>query len=370
MNKLNAVFRLSLFLLTLSLPAAALSGNAYRLPVPMSREYNSIHYSVSPGIELISIVQTISEYPTVFGFLMQADSFQYKQEVWKKFGPLKDHPVVAWVTKTCMQPRKMNFSAPSNVMLYADDHVNLRSDLHFDDFVLSRAGGRDSLILFFDLLRDFAIRSSFNEFYEQHAGYYTGIIQHTISRLDSINHIKELESFYGAKQKSYNIVLVPLYSHVGYGNSIVYQNGEREMFDTMGPECIKDGLPFFGDTQYLKYMTRHEFSHPFVNPLTEKYWSEIKDYAGNYNFIPDAAKKNVCGEWQECINEFIVRAVSVDIAFHENKELGQQVSAKEKSRGVSYLEPLLTALQEYENNRSKYPTFESYYPKVLEVFKK
>jgi hypothetical protein len=344
--------------------------NPYRLPDPISKEYNSIHYMVSPQIELISIIQTISEYPTVFGFLMQEDSFQYKQEVLKKFGPFKSHPLVTWFNKISMQPRKMNFSAPSNLMLYADDHLNLRTDLHFDDFVLSRAGGRDSLLLFLDLLKDFAFQSSFNDFYEGHAGYYTSIIANTIAQLDSIDHIKELESFYGTRQKSYSIVLVSLYSHVGYGNSIVYSSGECEIFDTMGPQKIKDGAPFFGDNLYLKYLARHEFSHPFVNPLTEKYWDVIKEYAKNYESIPEVAKENACGDWQECINEFIIRAITVRLAFHESKELGLKVYEEEKSRGVSYLDPLLTTLQAYAHNRSQFPNFDSYYPKVLEVFKK
>jgi hypothetical protein len=46
-------------------------------------------------------------------------------------------------------------------------------------------------------------------------------------------------------------------------------------------------LPFFGDEEYLKYMIRHEFSHPFVNPMTEKYWQNIKDYSALYGSIPE-----------------------------------------------------------------------------------
>jgi hypothetical protein len=157
---------------------------------------------------------------------------------------------------------------------------------------------------------------------------------------------------------------------VGYGNSIVHRSGEREMFDTMGPQKIKDGAPFFGDNLYLKYFTRHEFSHPFVNPLTNKYWDAIKGYAKNYDAIPEEAKNNVCGDWQECINEFTIRAITVYLASHESELLGLQVYKEEKTRGVSYLDPLLTALQTYADNRSQFPNFDSYYLKVLEVFKK
>lgn len=344
--------------------------DSYRLPVPVSIEHNSINYIVLPQVELISIVQAIGDYPKTFGFLMQPDSFQYKEDVLKHFGAFRRHPAVEWFNKVCMQPRKMNFSAPAFIMLYTDSRLNLRTDLQFDDFVLSRAGGNDSLKQFLLLLKDFAAKSSFNKFYEEHAPYYHRMIDGTIAQVDSIDHVKELESFYGVRQKSYNIVLVSLYNHVGYGNWIVREDGASEVFDTMGPQCIKDGMPFFGDCDYLEYLTRHEFSHPFVNPLTDKYWSLVKAYSSNFDSIPETAKKNVCGDWKECIDEFTVRAVTVYIAFRESEKVGTEIYSRERRHGVSYLDSLLAAIEEYDGNRAKYPTFESYYPKLLLVFRK
>ena len=86
---------------------------------------------------------------------------------------------------------------------------------------------------------------------------------------------------------------------------------------------MENDNPVFGDDSYLKYMTRHEFSHALINPLTDRYWNSIKDNEDNYNLIPDRAKANVCGDWQECINEYIIRAVAVYIAGFENSESGK-----------------------------------------------
>jgi hypothetical protein len=268
-----------------------------------------------------------------------------------------------------MRPGKLNFSAPSNIMLYADEHLELRTDQQNDDFVFSRIGGKDTLLLFLGLLKDFAVTSSFNEFFESHTIYYKKLVSNTINELDSLNYISELETFYGVKQKSYNIVLVSLYSHVGFGNSIVDKNWKREIFDTMGPQKIRNRIPFFGDNNYFKYITRHEFSHPFVNPLTEKYWDSVKEHFKNYDSIPEVAKNNVCGDWQECINEFVIRAITVYLATNESKELGLQAHEEEKSRGVSYLDPLLKQIRYYQSNRSTYPTLESYYLELLRFFK-
>jgi hypothetical protein len=341
----------------------------FKIAESVTKVHNQINVGINPQIELISIVQTISKYPTVFGFLMSMDSSDYKTDIINHFGPFKDHPAVRMFDRLSMQPRMLNFSAPSNIMLYSDEYLNLRKDIKLDDFVISRAGGMDSLRMFLNLLCNFASQSAFNTFYSNHRDYYFKIIENTIKNLGSTNYISELESFYGKSQESYNIVLVSLYNYVGYGNSLLCSNDKRKIFNTMGPLKVVDNMPFFGDENYLKYFIRHEFSHPFVNPVTEKYWDLIKDYSKNYDSIPEVARKNVCGDWQECINEFIIRAITTQIGYNEADNTGLTYYKAEKSRGVSYMDGLLEKIRIYQVSRDTYPTFESFYPKIIEVFK-
>ncbi len=330
---------------------------------------NQITVGVLPQVELISIIQTISKYPTVLGFLMAQDSSEYKTDVTNHFKPYKDHPVVHMFDRLSLQPRMLNFSAPSNIMLYADRSLHLREDIELDDFVINRAGGRDSLEVFLDLLCDFAIQSSFSVFYQKHQAYYLKIVENTINNLGPINYISELEAFYGKKQKSYNIILVSLYNFVGFGNSLLCSNDQRELYNTMGPKTVINNIPYFGDENYLNDMIRHEFSHPFVNPLTEEHFDYIKDYSDKFDSIPEVARKNLCGDWQECINEFTIRAITTQLAYNESEKAGLQSYEKEKSRGVSYLNSLLNKIIYYQSNRKAYPTFESYYLNILDVFK-
>jgi hypothetical protein len=345
------------------------AGEPYKLPDKISREYNRIHVTIVPQVELISIVQTISAYPNVFDFLMAQDSSQYKNDVHRHFEPYERHPVVMMFDRLSLQPRMLNFSAPSNIMLYTNEYLELRADILHDDFVLDRAGGMDSLKVFLSLLEDFAQVSSFNTFFSDHISFYERIISETIHNLGYTNYIEELEYFYGKEQHSYTICLVSLYNHVGFGNSLLHPDNRREIFNTMGPQKVENDIPFYGDKEYIKYMIRHEFSHPFVNPLTEKYRDYIEEHSHKFEEIPEIAKRNVCGEWEECINEFIVRAVTVHLAHLEGEEAGSLAYEHEKSRGVIYLDPLLTSIRIYSDNRSQYPTFDSYYLQLLEIFR-
>jgi hypothetical protein len=342
----------------------------YKISKSVTKDYNQVIIGVFPQVELISIVQTISKYPTAFGFLMAGDTSIYRTDVINHFDSYKNHPAVLMFNRLSLQPRMLNFSAPSNIMLYTNESLDLRTDIELDDFVINRAGGIDSLRVFLRLLRDFAVQSSFNDFFLDHRDFYLAITENTIKNMGSINYISELENFYGKTQKSYNIILVTLYNFVGFGNSLLYSNEKREIYNTMGPKTVLNNIPFFGDEKYLKYMIRHEFSHPFINPLTEKYWNYIKDYSHNYDSIPEVARKNVCGDWQECINEFIIRAITTQIAYNESVDIGYQAYKKEISRGVSYLDELMDRIKLYESRRDTFPTFESFYPTILDVLRK
>jgi hypothetical protein len=347
----------------------ALAQNSYKAPEPVSRIKNHIEICVHPQVELISIIQTIGNYPSIFGFLMSKDSSGYKNDVFTYFSKYNEHQAVKMFDRLSSQPRMLNFSAPSNIMLYTDNNLCLRKDAELDTFVLNRSGGVDSLAVFLDLLRDFANQSSFNKFYEEHRNFYMEMVNTTAGNLGDRDYILELETFYGRKQKSYSIILVSLYNGVGFGNSLLFEDGTRELYNTMGSFKVENDVPFFGDASYLKYMIRHEFSHPFINPVTEKKWSYIEPWSSGYDLIPEIARKQVCGDWQECINEFVIRAVTTHLAKCESYETGKWAYEKEKSRGVIWLDDLLGKILVYQANREIYPTFESYYFEILDTFK-
>lgn len=359
------LFNLFLLLIFTNLQAQ----NSFQSPQEVTRIHNNIAVSILPKVELISIVQTISKYPTVLGFLMTKDSSQYKEDVVNHFKAFEGHPVIKMFDRLSLKPRGFNFSAPSNIMLYTDGSFQLKEDIELDDFVISRSGGIDSVKVFLNLLEDFAIKSSFNDFFEEHRDFYEDLVETTVGNLGSRDYISEIENFYGKKQKAYSLVLVSLYSYVGFGNSLLFPNGQREMYNTMGACKLKDGQPFFGNENYLKQLLRHEFSHPFINPLTEKYWDHIKDHSQRFDSIPEVARKTVCHEWEECVNEFTIRAIVTRFSYGESKEYGLRWYKREKSNGVSNLDLLLDKIRYYQSNREKYPTFDSYYKEILGVFK-
>jgi len=119
------------------------------------------------------------------------------------------------------------------------------------------------------------------------------------------------------------------------------------------------------DEYYFEYMQRHEFSHAFVNPLAIVHRSEVQRLASLFQKMPEVARKNMCGDWEECLNEQVVRAVTTYLAYCESETLGDRALEDERRRGAVLIDELLAGVRDYAAARNRYRTFESYYPMLL-----
>jgi hypothetical protein len=73
--------------------------------------------------------------------------------------------------------------------------------------------------------------------------------------------------------------------------------------------------------------------------------------------------------WLDCANEHLVRAVTARLAHHHiGAEAGRQALRDESGRGFRYIHALARRLEEYENHREAYPTFASFFPRLIAVF--
>jgi hypothetical protein len=198
------------------------------------------------------------------------------------------------------------------------------------------------------------------------AAYYTALIDQASVSLEAGNYVRQIEAFYGARQKRYTLVLVSLYGPVGFGPAIETQRGGREVYNILGPRNLTAGIPDFGSGNgYFEYMQRHEFSHSFVNPLAIRYAAEAARLAPLYERMPEVTRNSMCGDWEECLNEQVVRAVTTHFAYGDGQAAGDKALARERARGAVLVDEILAAVREYAASRNRYPTFQLYYPALL-----
>lgn len=333
----------------------------YILPVSVAR--NNINIVIDPRVEMMSIVQYLSDYDE---FITAAD-FAYRTRVDEFFAGFHDHKAVTMYED--MTYTGFRYSSPANFAL------SLTSDWQIDDraqlswHVLQGGGGIKNLTEFAAALQDFCIESNFYDFYVSNEDYYRDNVYRVAALLGDWDYVSELESYYGMHYQSFNILPVPLYAGGGGFGPHVERDGQIEIYSIL---CAFDDqmhgeVPQYGNDYIFKLLQRHEFSHSFVNRITEMYLEAVLEY--EYLLAPIQAEMDKLnyGSWITCFNEHVVRAVTTRLAFADNRQEGSKALARELEAGFIYTDVLVQALVEYENNRDIYPDLISFYPRLLEA---
>ncbi len=336
---------------------------------PVEKISGRLNIYIDPRIELLSAVQNTSGY----GILTKYD-YDYKSSMTEYFAAFDEHPAVRKFSD--MAGINFSYDAPPAVMLYLSQPPVLGNTKSYTSYLLKRGGGKRSLDDFTLKLSDFAREADFNGFYEANTDFYNAVVNKVFDDVAELNLEGKLTEYYGMNANSYNLILAPMFHPGGYGIRVESENAMHDVYAIIGPTDIYNQtagsynkLPGFSKENIVG-LVWHEFSHSFVNPTTEKNLREVNKYSKLFKPIKDIMSKQAYNNWEICVNEHIVRAVTTRMAYvYEGKKAGDISLAYEKSCGFYYVEALSKSLEIYEKNRDKYPTFEEYYPELIKVFK-
>lgn len=332
----------------------------YILPVSTTR--NHIRIAIDPRVELVAIVQYLSSYRK----LVTTADFSYRADVDRHFGQYRDHEAVSIYEE--MVETGFRFSSPANFALSLTTGLYLDESVRLSDHVLWGGGGKEQLERFAQALRDFSLKSKFSEFYADHEEYYRDNIYRVVDLLGDWDYVGELQGYYGMDYRSFSIIPVPLYGGGGGFGPHVEREGSVDAYCVLVPfdEEIQGDIPIYGTKSIFKLLLRHEFSHCFVNRVTDMYYDEAMKYQHLLNPIQEEMDALDYGFWLTCLNEHLVRAVTTRLAFADSPAEGRKALARELKEGFAYTDILVEALAEYEKNKDEF-NFISFYPQLLEA---
>jgi len=321
---------------------------------------------VDPRMELLIIAQSLSNYEEILRnrfsysskFIFHGPS-DYCEAIERHFGNYKNHKLIGLIND--LSSTGFWLGAPVETMLFLSPPPALEQTAEYSSFVVERSGGLDKLKEYTEALRDFASDSDFSRFFSSQHGYYERLKKQAAEMFKPYDSLALLEDYYGLCKSSYSVILYPL-SYGSYGQQL----GEAVYYI-----CGLDGsdLQAYSDA-LLNHTLWHEFSHPIINPLTEEQYPHIEAFLlKNEALKLKLESLGYRGPWDECINEHLIRAVTLRLA---EKVMGKpQAEAflhTEQQEGFSFVEALAEALKTYENNRAIYPTLKDYYKELLKVF--
>jgi hypothetical protein len=234
-----------------------------------------LNITIDPRIELLTALQQQADYD-----LLTNLNFTYKDEMNQYFKKYKNHKAVKIFRN--LSKKSFNYDAPPSAVLYFSNTLKLKDNSIIPNDLIARAAGKNRLLEFIDELRNFALESDFNNFYNQNIPFYQAMIDNVYNKVKEMGLIEALDGYYGMEVNSYNLILAPMLHAGGYGPKVEAKNGLYDVYGIIGPQGIiedSDGkiVPDYS-SETIQHIVWHEFSHSFINPLTEKHINEINTY--------------------------------------------------------------------------------------------
>lgn len=327
----------------------------------------NVKSTVDRRVELFSIVFRLAGNPE---YNMKLDK-KYVNDIHDYFDRYVDHPVIG-LAKKLAQEKNMGFSRVMFLAIALETKDGRFSIIKGAANTLAGKWDMGDASKFVDLINDFYRVTSFDDFFNTHKNNYSEAISrfdHSVTEFDQNWYL----NYYGEYDIVYQVILGLGDGGANYGPAVKPFNGKKFVFAIMGSWTFNAaGEPLFPKDVYLPYLI-HEFNHSFIDHLLED--GDMKDKLKASGQIllesqKEAMKLEGYEDWHSVINESLVRAsvVRYMIDHHHDQKIIQEEILKQTGKGFIWTKDLVLLLGEYESARSNYPTFKSFYPRIISFF--
>jgi hypothetical protein len=349
--------------------ADAAAGATNRLPPQIAQTPAAtpqLRVAVDPRVELLSLLFRLAgnrEYN-------QGKVESYNADVDKQFDAQRDHAAVK-LARQLRETRGVSFDACMSLAVHLNnaDELQLAVPLKPWPDGLDTRWTAESVNNFLAVARQFVKDSSFREFLQQHRPLYT----HTTSRLEALlkeGHLDWFHTYFGERPQAVFIVTPGLLNGgCCYGPRCRDAVGQEKSYCILGVwQTNRDGLQEF--TREMLGTVVHEFCHSYANAVVDRHRVELAA-AGEklFRHVAGAMRSQAYGDAQVLLRESLVRACTVR---YQRQYDGADAARKEidyhKSRSFLWTEELSHLLAEYEAQRDRYPTLESFAPRLVAFF--
>ncbi len=351
----------------LALFLAAGTTSSFAAPEPSSTA-PELRVVVDPRVELVSLIFRLAGNREYSRCLVPS----YAADVERQFDRFSEHPVVK-LARELRQSRGVSYDACMGlaVLLNGTSEPRLAVPLNpWPDF-LDQRWDAPSASKFVAAAGQFVKDTGFNGFIKAHEGLYRASESRMRSLMDKEAHLDWFNRFFGERPKAkFTLILGMLNGGSCYGPRCRDQAGTEELFCVLGVWTTDgQGLPVFGKD--VLSTVAHEFCHSYANPIIDRHASELRE-AGEQLYEPVAGRmrSQAYGNAVTMLRESLVRA---SVVRYLNRYEGEQSAAREiteqQARGFEWMKDLSGLLGQYEAARDRYPSLESFSPRLVGFFR-
>jgi len=327
---------------------------------------NEITVGYNENVELMSIMSRLAglkEY-------CYEEAGNYDRDIDSVFASFKRHPAVVFLQEI----HKKYHCSYDAIMSMA---LRLNRDNSAYHIVEEDSDGLDSRWKEVDkseftrLVTKFYNDTRFEIFFSNHKAFYDKCIEDYKAIVMKDLNIGWYGQFYGLPpSRDFRVIIAFVNGKNNYGVKRKLRGHREEVFNVQGYFVDKAGK--LGYNKNHQALLIHEFNHSFINYLLVDMNKLKMQEAGQYLFktVAWSMRGQNYGEWITMINESLVRAAVIRYLIYNgaNKKEVEDYLSYEISHGFRWMPELVGLLGMYEKKRAVYPTFESFYPKIIDFF--
>lgn len=292
-----------------------------------------INYVVDPRIELLSIIQVLSDETDEDNiFNKYYSNSAYTSLIKNKFEKYKFHEII----KLFNQYKKEGYYLGNSFILKYNLSPFL--SLSSNDKIAEKLS---------PYLIDFAKLIDFEHFFQSQREYYLQILNHNVKKVDNAgDYFQELCDYYQINNYEINIIFKGVQSdwaeNVTNGN--IFNN-------VCGVIDYEKGIPIFADGKNEQYLIFHECSHPFVAKAFENSLDFFTETEILFINLKDSFAKEEYPYYNMYIEESFVRAITLYLSFinhYLSKEEYQRQQNSEVSHGFIFVNDICQLLEQFD----------------------
>jgi hypothetical protein len=328
----------------------------------------AVTVTVDPRVELISIIFRLAGNPEY----NRGQFISYIAAIEKQFGRYREHPVVK-LAASLREKYGVSYDAPMSLAVHLKDANGLQLRVPLKPWPDSLDGRwhPEDVRDFLEKARQFAKETNFNEFFKAQQPMYDRAVANLRTLLDREANLEWFDDFFGARPGAeFHIALGMVNGPGSYGPHI-------KLADREGYYCIlgvwKFGVLGLGEPKFDKLMLPtviHEFCHSYANKIVDAHTLQLEKPGEKiFEKVREKMERMAYGNWQTMMRESLVRACVVRyMAATEGPEAAQKQIMREIERSFLWMQELSDLLVQYEQNRDKYKTLDTFFPKVVDFF--
>ncbi|HET9747272.1 MAG TPA: DUF4932 domain-containing protein [Chitinophagaceae bacterium] len=235
-----------------------------------------------------------------------------------------------------------------------------------------------------DSLASFYRQANVGSFLKRNASYYKGALAEARKHINR-RAIPYMEKWYGHQFAAYELYLMPGMpitpgkdNYRAFGPMLISPKGEvsamvfSSSIELPLEKSLKDYQHFgFDNADVIRFLTVHEIGHSFVNPVMKPMTADIQHDTSLFSpALAKALAPSYIDGWENCIIEHLVRLgeIRIAVAMDDTTEASRLRKLHINEFKFALLPLLEKKIVEYENDRSKYPNFNSFLPEIFDMF--